>query len=246
MSQNKSLNPERVCVNCHFLRLIMLEMLTENHKSIDVEMSAGYREHFKMEDYEYIEDTEEPHIRSGVKCAEGCWSEDWPVMGEAKMQNWIDCPDFFEYAPGMEVKTARRHRDNKTVVEPVKEVAGSEVSLENKKTEGKDKDVIAIDGVRKLLKYNDNEERLEPRQIELFGLLWEKKDEVVGREEIYQKLWPGEEVSPTQIEQQINKLREGLGKLGFKKEIIKTHIKTQLSEGAYTFHSDLTSFLKQP
>jgi|TARA_B100001971_G_scaffold367_1_gene296 DNA-binding winged helix-turn-helix (wHTH) protein len=85
---------------------------------------------------------------------------------------------------------------------------------------------------------------LEPKQIEVFELLCENKDKPVGRKEIYKKLWAGEEVSPIQIEQQMNKLREGLDKLGFEKEIITTHKRTQLSEGAYTFHSNLASFLK--
>ena len=134
------------------------------------------------------------------------------------------------------------------VIDLAKSVKDIEVSEGSQavEQESENEDVITIDHVRKLLKYKDHETRLEPKQIELFELLWENKDNDVGREEIYEKLWPGEEVSPIQIEQQINKLREGLDKLGFKKEIITTHKKSQLSEGAYTFHSDLTSFLKQP
>ena len=106
------------------------------------------------------------------------------------------------------------------------------------------KEEIETDYVRKLLKYNKKEAKVEPKQIELFEFLYKRKDEVVMRTEICEKLWPGEEVSPIQIEQQVDKLRDALEKLGFKREIIETHKKTQLSEGAYEFHSDLSSFLK--
>jgi len=111
-------------------------------------------------------------------------------------------------------------------------------------------ELIEIDHARKSLTYNKKVAILEPKQIELFKLLWDNKDEVVKRNEIDMALWPKtdneEPESPIQIEQQVNKLRNGLSKLGFKKEIIQTHTKNQLvEEGAYEFHSDLSSFLEE-
>ncbi len=106
---------------------------------------------------------------------------------------------------------------------------------------------IEIDYVRKSLKYNNNAIGLQAKQIELFKFLWENRDEIVRRSDIDKVLWPEtddkEPTSPTQIDQQINKLRDGLEKLGFKREIIMTHKKDQLGKGAYEFHSNLSAFL---
>jgi DNA-binding winged helix-turn-helix (wHTH) protein len=127
------------------------------------------------------------------------------------------------------------------------------VSLEREGDEEKEQEnleSIEIDSARKLIKYKGKNAKLEPKQIELFELMWENKDKVVKRKEIDKALWSetddGDTVSPMQIDQQINKLREGLEKLGFKKVIIETYKKTQLNEGGYEFHSDLTSFLEEP
>ncbi|MGR3174595.1 MAG: winged helix-turn-helix domain-containing protein [Candidatus Scalindua sp.] len=108
---------------------------------------------------------------------------------------------------------------------------------------------IEIDRKRQLLKFNSKEAKVEPKQIELFELLWENKDKFVDRNNIGLSLWPDtdnkEPISPIQIDQQINKLRGGIEKLEFKKEIIETIRKTQLNKGGYIFHSNLTSFLKK-
>ncbi len=109
-------------------------------------------------------------------------------------------------------------------------------------------ETIEIDDDHKLLKYRGKEAKVEPKQIELFELLWKNKDEIVRRKEIDKELWPvtdsQEPTSPIQIEQQVNKLRDGLEGIGFKREIIETIKKTQINEGGYKFHSNLTSFLK--
>jgi DNA-binding winged helix-turn-helix (wHTH) protein len=106
-------------------------------------------------------------------------------------------------------------------------------------------DVIEIDHDRKLLKYKNKTAELEPKQIELFELLWKNKDKVVYRNDILQELWSEESPYDRQIEKHISNLRDGLEKLGFKRDIIKTHKKSQLAnEGGYEFHSDLSTFLK--
>ncbi|MHC4270513.1 MAG: winged helix-turn-helix domain-containing protein [Planctomycetota bacterium] len=106
-------------------------------------------------------------------------------------------------------------------------------------------DVIEIDHDRKLIKYKNKTAELEPKQIELFELLWKNKDKVVYRNDIIQELWPEESPYDRQIEKHISNLRDGLEKLGFKRDIIKTHKKSQLvNEGGYEFHSDLSTFLK--
>ena len=136
----KSSNPGQACVNCHFLRLVLLEMLAENHKSMDVEVSVYYREHYKKKDYDY--ETDGPHIMLGLGCSEGCWREevdpnkykdtDWKNLPEKKAnylaekdhanfikerhgriveKDRIDCLKFFEYEKGMKLDMAREHRD---------------------------------------------------------------------------------------------------------------------------------------
>ncbi len=121
------------------------------------------------------------------------------------------------------------------------------------KPENNVEESIEVDPARALLKYNNNKEKMEPKTIELFELLWEKKDEIVKRSSIFEILWPDYQETHDQlypidaaIEQQIIKLRDGLEKLGFKREIIKTYKKRKDSEGAYEFHGNITSYLKEP
>lgn len=111
---------------------------------------------------------------------------------------------------------------------------------------------IEIDGKNKLLKYNGEEAKLEPKQIELFELLQNQKDITVRNTKINETLWPDyHKTHPlkypvkSQIEQQVNKLRDGLEKLKLERNTIETIKETQLNEGGYQFHSNLTSFLKK-
>ncbi|MEE9238043.1 MAG: winged helix-turn-helix domain-containing protein [Thermodesulfobacteriota bacterium] len=132
----------------------------------------------------------------------------------------------------------------------IKEFQGEFVEIPPlEQQEGEVGEAIAIDRVRRLLKYKGKEAKVEPGQIKLFELLWKNKDKPVKRSDIDKELWPEtdnqEPTSPIQIEQQVNSLRDGLEKLDFKREIIKTYRKTQLGEGAYELHSNLSSFLKK-
>jgi DNA-binding winged helix-turn-helix (wHTH) protein len=119
--------------------------------------------------------------------------------------------------------------------------------------DSKIEETIEIDYDNKLLKFGSKEEKVEPKQIELHELLYvENKGETVRRKKICEKLWPDyhkthdqKYPSDIQIDQQVNKLRDGLEELGFEREIIETIKKTQLNkEGGYKFHSNLTPFLK--
>ncbi len=76
MAENKSSNPKQACVDCHFFRVVMLEMLLNSNKYIDVEARPDDRERFKKKDYTWIKDTEKPHIMVGLGCSEGCWKEE--------------------------------------------------------------------------------------------------------------------------------------------------------------------------
>jgi len=110
---------------------------------------------------------------------------------------------------------------------------------------------IEIDRKRQSLKFNNKVVELEPRQIELFEFLYEHKDKVKSRYDISKELWPEHHKTSIYgfpdkdiLDQQVHKLRKGLIKLGFKKEILETYKKTQLFEGGFEFHSKLTSFLE--
>ncbi len=194
-----------------------------------------------------------------------CYKECWNGLNRDISENCYnviletdrsDCIFFYPYKPSMAFKVADRFRKNeeesqsnqneaKTVFAPVAEIEDSK----NEQQERKNSKIITIDHTRKLLKYNGKEEKLEPKQLKLFELLWENKDQIVQRSVIDDVLWTKtydrDPVSPMQIDQQINKLKDGLGKLGFKREIIKTHTKTTRSEGAYELHGNITSCLKE-
>ena len=111
---------------------------------------------------------------------------------------------------------------------------------------------IVINCDRKLLIYRGKEVLLEPKQIKLFELLWENRDKTVRRKTICEKLWDGYDKThdqkypdPAQVDQHMSKLRNGLDKLGFKREIIETIKKTQINpDGGYIFNNNLASFLK--
>ena len=115
-----------------------------------------------------------------------------------------------------------------------------------------DEKIIEVDRDRKLLKYDTKKKKLEPKQLELFDLLWENKGEVVRRKDIRKKLWADyenthDQISPaeSQIDQHVSKLKKGLRELGFNNGIISTIKSKQLvDDGGYIFNSNLASFLK--
>ncbi|MHC4268348.1 MAG: hypothetical protein ACYSTS_07765 [Planctomycetota bacterium] len=59
----------------------------------------------------------------------------------------------------------------------------------DKKPENDVEESIEIDNIRNLLKYKRKEAELEPKQIDLFELLWKNKDEIVKRSDIDKVLW---------------------------------------------------------
>ncbi len=268
---NKQTKAKLACIDCHFLVIEKLKAdygfnpprlcSTNDH----FETSPTEREQIKRKEAIAPDcpDEIEMHIDGfdfETCCHKDCWHGLYLRDHEDRYTTVVktdrsDCFLFYQYRPTMDFEVADQFRikgelsqsiqnKSKTVAAPVAEnVKPSE------KQESENGRVITIDRDRKLLKYNGTVEKLEPKQLQLFELLWEKKDEVVQRSVIDKVLWPGtydiEPVSPIQIEQQINKLKDGLEKLGFKRDVIATHRKTHLCEGGYELHGNITSYLKE-
>ncbi len=105
-------------------------------------------------------------------------------------------------------------------------------------------EVVTVDSAHRLLTYKEEDEKLEPIQIQLLELLYGDKDNLVTRNRILKRLWGGVIVYEKQITDHISKIRKALKGLGFeeevvKKEMIETIRKSSATSGGYKFHSNL-------
>jgi hypothetical protein len=134
------------------------------------------------------------------------------------------------------------------------------VSLDRKDYEGKHLEgkAVAEEAIkitcnhdRCLLEYNKDSAKLLPIRRKLLKYLWENKDSLVTREEIFEHLWrKGANVYDQQITDHIKEIINAFAEIdiGYTRKEIKEHIITTVKgyrktgkEGGYIFHSKLVS-----